>query len=60
MSYSTSSEQTRRQYPRETDGAKNEWKALIDHYTEGERKSMMIEQKYQAMKSQMQKHSNGA
>lgn len=60
MSYSVTSEQIRREYPREADGAKNEWKALIDHFAEGERKSMMIEQKYQTVKTQMQKQSSEA
>jgi hypothetical protein len=55
MAYSASSSQLRRHYPRELDGAKNEWKALVDHYSEAGFKSNQVESNYQQVKTQMQK-----
>lgn len=57
MSYSENLEKTRRSVPREYDGAKNEWKALLDHYTEGELKSQGIEKAYSMTKTKLQRES---
>lgn len=47
----------RRHYPQEHDGAKNEWKALVNHYDESERQSVGIEAKYHHTKNELQKKS---
>lgn len=47
----------RRQYPREVDGAKNEWKALVDHFTEAGLQSAQIEGGYYKAKTDLQKAS---
>lgn len=55
MAYSASSSQLRRHYPRELDGAKNEWKALVDHYSEAGNKSDQVEINYMKTKSEIQR-----
>jgi hypothetical protein len=57
MSFSASSSQVRRHYPRELNGGKNEWKALVDHFTEAEKKNISIENNYLNTKIQLQKES---
>jgi hypothetical protein len=57
MSYTESTSQMRRHYPREVDGAKNEWKALIDHFTEAGKKSAEVEGTYVRAKAELQKQS---
>lgn len=55
MAISTSSRDFRRHYPRELDGAKNEWKALVDHYSEVGLKSSQVEANYHQTKTHIQK-----
>ena len=43
---SISNSEARRRYPHEPDGAKNEWKAMLEHFTEAEQKAYMIENSY--------------
>jgi hypothetical protein len=57
MSVNGSASLTRRQYPREVDGAKNEWKALVDHFTEAGRQSTETEKNYYRAKADLQKMS---
>lgn len=57
MSAASQSSLNRRQYPREVDGAKNEWKALVDHFTEAGLQSAQLEGNYYKAKTDLQKAS---
>lgn len=43
--------------PLEHDGAQNEWKALVDHYSEAETRNKALEQSYKTFKKDLLKNS---
>ena len=55
---SISNSEARRRYPHEPDGAKNEWKAMLEHFTEAEQKAYMIENSYDQLKKRKQREGN--
>jgi hypothetical protein len=57
MAESIKSGVSRRKYPRELDGAKNEWKALVDHYSEVGHTSDLFENRFDKTKKYLQAES---
>jgi len=47
----------RRHYPKEPDGAKNQWSALLNHYSEAEDAAVAYEREYVKKKVEKQKES---